>query len=356
MVSDDSFFGAPEVHTESKTFTHDDFRQRAWEDHRFFCKELFPMAFWMDFAQVHVDIMNLLFDPAPNILVIAPRKIGKTPLMCFSYPIKNILYHTEPYQLVVSETMDEAKRHVQKIVMALETTEKVHHYYGHLLDRANREVQKESVQFANGDWLRCGSFLKQIRGTGGDWTPPSVIIADDLQSNKMVKTPSALQDAINWFEDEIMYSKAQKWKHAEWDMVGRGKVRALGTSLHPFCIVEQLFKDSRFKSKRYGILMNADGEPDIVNGVSIWEDNFPTAELYAEMRDAEKNGRLGNWLQERMNMPYKYGSRTFNVDDLRYWNIGANHFDVFMGQPVLVIEDDIGLTLQRPNITQIGQK
>lgn len=304
------------------------------------------MAFYLDFAPVHTSIMTLMFDPGPNVLVIAPRKIGKTPLICFSYPLKNILYHIEPYIVIVSETMDESRRHVQKITMALETNEKVHHYYGHLIDKKNRETQKESVQFANGDWLRARSYLSQIRGTGGDWTPPSLIIVDDPQSNKDVKTDRALKDANNWFEDEIMYSRAQKWKHADWDIIGRGKVRVLGTSLHPFCLVENLYSDSRFKSVRYGILMNEDGEPDIVNGKSIWEDNFPTEELYSEMRNAEKNGKLGNWLQERMNMPYKYGDRTFNMEDVRYWNIGANRFDVFMGQPVLTIEESLALDVQ----------
>ena len=330
------------VRTDRKAFTREDFRKRAWEDHRFFCRELFPMAFYLDFAPVHVEIMNLMFDPDPNVLVIAPRKIGKTPLICFSYPVKNILYHLEPYQVIVSETMDESRRHVQKITNALETNERVHHYFGNIVDRRNREVQKESVQFANGDWLRAKSYMSQIRGTSGDWTPPSLIIVDDPQSNKDVKTDRSLKDAMNWFEDEIMYSRARKWKHAEWDVIREGKVRVLGTSLHPFCLVEQLFKDSRFKHIRYGILMK-DGQPDIVDGVSIWEDNFPTGQLYREMRDAEANGKLGNWLQERMNMPYQYGDRTFNVDDLRYWDVGTNRFDRFMGQPVMVLEEDIGL-------------
>jgi len=172
-----------------------------------------------------------------------------------------------------------------------------------------------------------------------------VIIVDDPQSNKDVKTDRAVKDAWNWFQDEVIYSLAKRWVHPHFNKTYYGKIRFLGTSLHPSCIAERVYRDGRFVTKRYGILMNEDGEPDIVNGKSIWEEMFPTAELYKEMKEAEQNGDLGNWLQERMNMPYKYGDRVFNVDDTRYWDIGGNKFDIIAGQPVLVMEEDLGLNL-----------
>ena len=329
---------SPQVKLARKSFTKEDFRERAWRDHAFFCQELFPLAFYVPFCTAHMEIIELMFDPHPCVSVIAPRKLGKTPIICFSYPMKCALYDMESYIVIVSETLDESKRHVQKITAALETNEKLHYYYGSFIDRKNRETQKDSVQLTTGLWIRAKSYLKQIRGTAGDWTPPSLIIVDDPQSNKDVKTEKALTDAKNWFNDEIMYSKAQRWRHARIDHVGRGKVRFLGTSLHPLCLAEIMDADTRFLSKRYSILQNEHGEPDTVNGTSIWEAMFPTAELIAEMNEAEKNQTLGNWLQERMNMPYKFGDRKFDVEDMRYWDIGGNHFDIVNGIPCLVQE------------------
>ena len=333
------------VTTTRKAYTKEDFRKRGWADHGFLCKTLFPTAFFVPFATAHTEIFDLIFSDAPFAGVIAPRKLGKTPVICFSLPLRCILYNTQTYIVIISETMDESRRHVQKLIMALETNELVHYYYGNLIDRSRFETQKESVQFANGIWLRARSFMSQIRGTGGDWSPPSLIIADDLQSNKDVKTESNLQDAWNWFQDEVIFSRAQKWLHPRFGYTGTGHIRFLGTSLHPLCIAEKVYTDTRFKCLRYAILQNDKGEPDIVAGRSIWEEMFPTAELYAEMHAAERNGTLNNWLQERMNMPYKYGDRAFNVTNMRFWNQGTNRFTMFQGEPVFMMDDDIGLML-----------
>lgn len=333
------------LNTTRKAFTKEDFRKRAWEDHPFFCKQLFPTAFFVPFAQAHAEIFDLIFSDAPFVGIIAPRKLGKTPTICFSYPLKSILYNTQTYIVIISETMDESRRHVMKITTALETNELIHYYYGHLVNRNQYETQKESAQFSNKVWLRAKSFMSQIRGTGGDWSPPSLIIADDIQSNKDTKSENTLQEAWNWFQDEVIFSRAQKWQHPHFGYTGTGQIRFLGTSLHPLCVAEKVYADSRFKCLRYAILQDAEGNPDIVNGRSIWEDMFPTAELYAEMRAAEHNGTLNNWLQERMNMPYKYGDRAFDVTDMRFWNVGTNRFAIYQDEPVFLMEDEIGISL-----------
>ncbi|MCK5018664.1 MAG: hypothetical protein KAS32_16505 [Candidatus Peribacteraceae bacterium] len=332
----------PNLNLESKSFTKQDFRDRAFNSFEFFCKKLFPDAFFVEFGDVHREIFSLILSEEQYVGVIAPRKIGKTPMICFAFPLRQILFNMEAYIVIVSATIEEAGRHVDKITTVIEQSAAIHYYFGELVIKKEFETQKNSVQFANRIWLRAKGLGSQIRGTGGDWSPPSLIVVDDPQSNKDVKTETNLNNASNWFDDEVIYSKAKKWKH-KLGKVMTGKIRFLGTSLHPQCLAEKLYKDSRFKFLRYSILQNEAGEPDIVHGKSIWEAMFPTVELYQEMQDAERNGKLGNWLQERMNMPYKYGERMFDVDDLQYWNIGDNKFDIYQGMPVFVQEQDVGL-------------
>lgn len=337
------------VATQSKTFTKEDFRKRAWTDHQFFVHELFPEGFYVPFSRFHIEIIRLLYADDRYIGVIAPRKFGKTPTICFSYPIKQILYNLESYIVIISETMDESRRHVQKITANLEGNEKIHYYYGKYVDRKNRETQKESVQYANGIWLRAKSYLSQIRGTSGDWSPPSLIIGDDLQSDKDVKTENSLIEAENWWENEVMFSAAVKWKHPHFGTISSGKIRVLGTSLHHLCLVEKLYKDPRFKFKRYGILMNKEGEPDLVNGTSIWEEMWSTEEVRASYRAACDAGKEKNWLQEKMNMPYSYGDRIFDPNDNRHWDRPNNKFDIINGIPVLIMESDLGILKENYN-------
>jgi hypothetical protein len=208
-----------------------------------------------------------------------------------------------------------------------------------MVDRRNRETQKESVQYANNIWLRGKSYLSQIRGTAGEWTPPSLIIVDDPQSNKDVRTQKSLKDATDWFEDEVVFSKAVKWRHNIHDYIGTGKVRLVGTSLHHLCLVEEYSTDERFHTIRYAVLMK-EGKPDL-DGGSVWPDMWTTDELKCEYRAAEKEGRGHNWLQERMNMPYSFGERVFDPDDSRYWDLGSNRFDVVNGEPVFIMDEDL---------------
>lgn len=346
---------APQVITSRKSFTKEDFRNRAWGDHEYFCRELLPESFYMAFGQVHHDIMSLMYSHDQFVGVVAPRKIGKTPTICFSYPLKQILYNAESYIVIVSATIGEAERHVKKIVNTLEMNRRIHYYFGELIDTKRFEVKQGSAQFTNRIWLRSKGLGSQIRGTGGDWTPPSLIIVDDPQSNKDVKTDTSLANAVNWFDDEVIYSIAKKWLHPRFGVLNPGKVRFLGTSLHPQCLAERVLDDPRFTTVRYGMLMNDDGEPDIVNGKSIWESMFPTDELYAEMKAAEEAGRLGNWLQERMNMPYKYGHRIFKQEDNRFWDLGNNRFDTVNGVPVLILDEDIGIATTEDDVVKIGR-
>lgn len=329
----------------SKSFTKQDWRDRALKDNEFFNKELFPTAFYIDSDDVHRKIDDMIWSRHKFVSVIAPRKIGKTPRICFSYPIKNIVYNLQSYIVVTSATISESERHITKIVRALETNEKIHYYFGQLVDRRNKETTKDSVQFTNGIWLRSKGLRSQFRGTGGEWTPPSLIIVDDPQSNKDVKSDTSLKNAKNWFNDEVIYSIAKKWRHTHHNKIYYGKVRFLGTSLHPQCLAEVVDADARFHSIRFSMLQNEAGEPDMVKGRSIWEAMFSTSELYTEMQAADDSGVLGNWLQERMNMPYKYGDRIFKPDDTRYWDIGNNRFDVVQGLPVFVMEEDLGIAI-----------
>lgn len=328
-----------QLQTRSKSFTIDDFRKRAFTDHQFFCHELFPVRFFLPFAPAHLEIIDLMYSPHQFVCIVAPKKFGKSPLICESDPIKRILYNLEAYIILVSETMDESKRYVQRITAELETNEKIHYYYGQLVDRRNRETQKESVQYANGIWLRAKSYLSQIRGTTGDKTPPSLIIVDDPQSNKDIRTPSAIQNAVDWFEDEVLYGKAYKWMHSQHGGIGTGRIRLVGTSLHHLCLIEQYVKDPRFVSKRYAALMK-DGVPDL-DGESVFPALWTTEELKQEYAAAQSAGRGRNWLQEKMNMPYSFGERVFDPADSRYWDLGNNRFNVINGEPVFIMDEDL---------------
>jgi hypothetical protein len=333
------------LNLESKSFTKEDFRKKAWVDHEFFCKSIFPEAFYVDFCEAHREIFNIIFSNERYVGVIAPRKLGKTPTICFSYPAKLILYNMETCIIIVSATQGESERHVMKLVHALETSEKVHYYYGNVVDRKNFICTREEVQFKNRIWLRSKGYKGQIRGTGGEWTPPSLIIVDDIQSNKDVKTPKSIQDAIDWFEEEIIYSIAQQWQHPVHGTLRPGKVRFLGTSLDPNCVAEYVYSSSRFKCLRYAICQNEQGEPELPSpyghGKSIWEEMFPTASISKDYGVSLADGSEYSWLQEKFNQPRKFGDRVFNIEDTQWYTKDNLSFKFMNGLPFIETNVDM---------------
>lgn len=338
---------APYIITGNKSFTKEDFRDRAFQDDLFFCKELFPSAFFVDFALVHKEIFDLISSNFKYVGVIAPRKLGKTPIICFAYPLKRILYNLETYIVIISATQSESERHVMKIIKTLETNERIHYYYGKFIDRKRYKTTQQEAQFTNGIWLRSKGFLSQIRGTSGDWTPPSLELVDDIQSNKDVKTEKSLKDAEDWFDDEVIYSAAVKWQHPRFKTLDSGKIRFLGTSLHPQCLAEKIHRDKRFKVIRHAICEDEDGEPALPSpfgvGKSIWEAMFSTKFLSNEYAEAVASGRDKNWLQERFNQPYKWGDRVFDSENTMVWDVGGNEFRRINDQPTIVMHEDLGI-------------
>lgn len=332
-----------QIKTDSKAFTKEEFRQRAWEDHEFFCKNIFPEAFYVDFSWAHKEIFNLIFSDEVYVGVIAPRKLGKTPTICFSYPAKKILYNADTCIIVVSATQEESERHVMKLTSALETNERVHYYYGQLVDRKNRVTTRDEVQFKNDIWLRSKGFKGQIRGTSGKWTPPSLIIVDDIQSNKDVKTIKSVQEAEYWFEEEILYSRAEQWQHPKYKTLHTGKIRFLGTSLDPNCLAEYVYKSTRFKCLRYALCQNSAGEPELPppygKGKSIWEEMFPTAKISESYAKALADGAESSWLQEKFNQPRKFGDKVFEPADTQWYKRSDIELKLIENVPFINIDN-----------------
>ena len=311
------------------------------ESDTYFCVHLLPTLFFCDFDLVHKKIFEALNSNYPLVDIIAPRKTGKTPITKFGYILKRIVFNLERYIIYCGESGEEAKRHVQQITKQLEFNERIHHYFGKFVDRKSLETQKESVQFTNGIQLKSRGTLQQMRGTTGETSPPTLIVVDDPQSNKTVKSDTMRIDAKNWLEEEVIYSLAKKWLHPVYNYIDRGKLRFIGTNLHPDSLAANCERDPRFYNVSCSALIDKNGLPDHINGKSSWELMHSTKELYAERDAAIEAGRLSNWLQERQNIPRLVSEQKFNTDDIRFWDSGGNEFELIDGLPCIVQKQNI---------------
>ena len=220
------------------------------------------------------------------------------------------------------------------------TNDIIRHYFGDLkADRIKDEFGKWSDDYAktsNGIWLMARGAGAQIRGVKAVNIPPTLEIIDDPQGLRSILTKESLDKADNWFENEVMFARAKKWKRN--GKLVEGKVRILGTIVHRDCLVQRKRKDSRFNTVfMQAIETNKRGEED-----SIWPEMYPLDDLLQEKEEYARNGKLKVWMQERMNIPMSDEDKPFNVENLRYWDDvsggGLSYFDVINGVPAVVFE------------------
>ena len=84
-------------------------KRRGREDLLYFCKTYLPHYFPVDFGEFHEEWEDLSELRDEVALVAAPREHAKSTFWSFAVPVRNIVYALRRFQLVVSDTNDQAK-------------------------------------------------------------------------------------------------------------------------------------------------------------------------------------------------------------------------------------------------------
>ena len=341
-----------DVLTSSKTHTKADDLVKMRQDPAFFDYVCLRNHFEMPMAEIHVDMIRAFFSPNPFVNIIVPRKFGKTTTIQVGGILYSICFKTEGYILTASETVTEARSNMRTVKYELSTNEVIEFYFGKLrADKVRDNEGKWSQDIArtnNGVWIVSKGCLSQVRGIKAINIPPTLIVGDDLQSQRSVLTYDALEKADNWWENEVVFARAQKWKDArgKWQ---HGKVRCMGTVVHQDCIVQRKRKDQRYEN----IFMQAIRSPgvdvhtafptanDYPERRSLWPEMFPLEFLDKEYTDYNTNGKGRNWMQERMNVAMSRDDRPFDVKDVKFWSDNDAHFDRVNDVNVLVFNEEL---------------
>jgi hypothetical protein len=325
------------------------------QDPAFFNHVCLRNHFEMPLAEVHLDIIRAIFSSDPFVNIIVPRKFGKTTTVQVGYILYSICYKTELYILMCSESGPEARSNMRTVKYELSTNEAIEYYFGKMKATKVRDNEgkwsEDLARTSNGVWLVCKGCLGQVRGIKAINVPPTLILGDDLQSQKSTLTITTLDKSDNWWENEVVFSRAVKYKNkGKWH---HGKVRLLGTVVHQDCIVQRKRKDARYQT----IYMQAIRVPGIDELTvfptaeeyperrSIWPEMFPLHELDKQYNDYNTSGKGRNWMQERMNVAMSRDDRPFDVKDVKFWSDKEAHFDRVNDVNVLVFNEElVGVT------------
>jgi hypothetical protein len=135
--------------------------------------------------------------------VIAPRNGAKSTIETLAYPLRCALEGWEPYTLILSDSTPQANELLGHIRRELETNPALADRYPHAAGvgpvwRVNR------LQLRNGAVLEALGRGSRVRGRRSRQHRPSLVILDDVQSNRDVISPTLRRTAWDWVTREVV--------------------------------------------------------------------------------------------------------------------------------------------------------
>ncbi|MHB8897340.1 MAG: hypothetical protein ACYC6Y_01190 [Thermoguttaceae bacterium] len=135
--------------------------------------------------------------------VLAPRGAAKSTLAALAYPLREALEGREPYIWILSDTRRQAYAHLENIKVELVANPALAAAYPGAAGRGP-VWQSGSIVLPNGIALEAFGTGQRIRGRRFRAHRPSLILCDDLESDRHVRSRTARQQSRDWFHGTLM--------------------------------------------------------------------------------------------------------------------------------------------------------
>jgi predicted phage terminase large subunit-like protein len=326
-------------------------------DFAFFCRYYLPHFFVQPPAECHwpvfADIQWALTNGRSTTLAESlPRGFGKSSIIAVACPMWAIIGEDDPsvkgkdrtplkhYILIIKDSWEQAKLELQSIRHELETNEKLIRDFGDLVGRPWGKSEITTANNAKIDVLGTG---QKLRGRRHKQYRPDLIVADDLENDETVLSPTQRRKVKTWYARAV--EKAGDPQTCTFI--------CLGTLIHYDCFQAWIMERPGVRARKYkALLKHADNQDlwtewenrqldlhdenrevtaerfyranreDMLDGsIVAWEDRFPYYTLRL-MQLGEKQHIHGKKVHafsaEMQNEPISDEERLFRT--IRYWH------------------------------------
>jgi len=254
----------------------------------------------------HKEIYKDLASDYKYIAITAPSEFSKTTICTLIYPLYRNVYFHEPYTIICTRTDDSAMELLDEVKFELRNNDEFKRVYGILLpnpdevgkDRYKKKDSAHLIELTYEDGtttaIRSIPMRGQVRARKRGGFRITLLIIDDPEEVDDLDSPAILEKNIRWLDRSAIPRMDKDF----------GKARVLGTRIGYHCTIDKLLKRKRWVKKEYKALVPED--KPLKERVSIWEKRWPTAFLHREREEYTNEGRLADWMWERMNEPPVY--------------------------------------------------
>ena len=282
-------------------------------------KNIVPKIFEQASPKFHIKVLDFLLSNAPKKALVLFRGASKTTLITKGMIFAKIFFKKEPYVLMVSSTSKKSEAFLEDLKKMVLSANKM----GFAI-RKGKVWSKEAIEIVVGrgdDVVVCRveaiSAMMDPRGSGYDFSRPTLIVCDDLETTqgKFTIKKRANREALRkWFTKELVPA-----------LDTAGEIWLIGTILHADSLLNNILKNKTWK------VLNI---PLVVDGKSSWKSRHPLtiaeAELLPRIRGKRvksvedirlsylEDNDLNAYYQEYLNIPQAIENQLFKREYFRY--------------------------------------
>lgn len=211
--------------------------------------------------------------------IVEPRGLAKSTICDKTLAIWLHCYKKSKFTLLGAKTADDAEQFLNSIKKEFLENELIKDVFGNLIDLKGKKpnskdyykVNSGEIEFTNDTYIRAVGSTTSVRGANWGGVRPTVVIADDYQSEVDVITEDAREKKWNrWCKeveevgDTAVFRKGKKVKAAT-------KFVSIGTVLHIDCLISKLSRNRDYHTIiNRAVLLEDDQTIDDIFESDLW--------------------------------------------------------------------------------------
>lgn len=219
------------------------------------------------------DILNKTFvdDKIDKLNMVEPRGMAKTTVCDLTLSVWLHCYEKSKFTLMGAKKDDDACQFLDSIKKVFQENERIKDEFGLLIDIKKYKVNSNEIEFTNDTYIRAIGSASSVRGANWKGIRPTVIIADDYQSETDIITEESREKKINRWSKEIekvgdtaVYRNGKKIKSAT-------KIISIGTVLHNDCLISKLIRNKDYYTVlKRAIILDPGQKVDDIFESDLW--------------------------------------------------------------------------------------
>lgn len=178
-------------------------KERARHDLLFFCKTYLPHYFAVEFGDFHSEWEEISELTDEVIPFVAAREHAKSTFWSFAVPIRNICFVLRRFQLLISDTNDQATGFTLPIRLELEDNVRLRYDFGEL---RGKKWASGDFNTSNGVRILARGKGEKVRGLKFRQFRPDYACVDDFENDENVENPKLVKKGLKYLKRAVIGS------------------------------------------------------------------------------------------------------------------------------------------------------